>query len=336
MRALTPAAGRAGPPFAGQTLRIVGGSPAGGIPDRLGRLLAAHLARRIPGVAGVEVEPDPRGHVAALNAVYHHPPQDGTLLGLVIGAEIRHQLVGDPAVAYDTRRIQWLGAVSRFTHCVALRSDLDARDVRDIVGGPPLTLAGRVRGSSPHDTPIVLNAVLGTRFRVRLGYDGMDQMLAAVRSGEAHGLSAGFQTMLLAAPDLLEGERPFLRVVVVMGDRTPGHPVLAGVPAAEALADTPADRALLRAVSDPRETRAQLGVGPDVPRARVLALRSAFADIVRDPAFLEESRRLADMPVLPSPPAGVQRSVARILGTPSEVLERLRTVLAADRAGVAA
>ena len=65
---------------------------------------------------------------------------------------------------------------------------------------------------------------------------------------------------------------------------------------------------------------------PGVPPARVAALRKAFDETMRDPAFLAEARRLL-LDVEPMTGEEVAALVKSVLATPPAVVARVRKVL---------
>ena len=80
-------------------------------------------------------------------------------------------------------------------------------------------------------------------------------------------------------------------VLVVMGNRTPDHPWLQGVPAAENLATTAESRQLLATVNGPSQMSKPYAVAPEVPRERVEALRQALTAVAADAEFLGEAEK---------------------------------------------
>jgi hypothetical protein len=307
-------------------LRILTGSAPGSHPDKVARLLARRFLRQLPQAGEIEVINHPAGLVGAINAVYE---SDGEpLIGVAIGAEVRQQLLGAPEVRYDVRRMRWFGGLTKLTHSVVVRADLDVT-LDEVMAGRPLRLAAGIRGASPHDTPLVLNAALRTQFMLTLGFHGMTPMVEAIENGDADGLSAGLEALTLTKHELFAGPRPFLRFLLVMGDSVPDHEFLRDAAAAETLAPSAQARALLRAISDPTETRALVGVGPTFPRALADRLEAAFQAAVTDPAFQSEMEtRPSALPVVPSSADEVRASIERTLSTPPDVLAELQSILA--------
>jgi tripartite-type tricarboxylate transporter receptor subunit TctC len=65
---------------------------------------------------------------------------------------------------------------------------------------------------------------------------------------------------------------------------------------------------------------------PDVPQLRVDALRKAFDEAVSDPDFILDAQRLG-APVDPISGVDVQRVVADMMKTPTEVVKEFQTIV---------
>jgi hypothetical protein len=63
-----------------------------------------------------------------------------------------------------------------------------------------------------------------------------------------------------------------------------------------------------------------------IPANRAAALRKAFWEMMHDPKFLAEAKRL-EAPIAPVPADELQRIVASIYTTPPSVIERLKQVI---------
>ena len=68
---------------------------------------------------------------------------------------------------------------------------------------------------------------------------------------------------------------------------------------------------------------------PDVPAARVEALRRAFDATMRDPAFIADAAQL-QLELSPITGEAVQSLVAKLAGTPADVAARVRAALDAS------
>jgi hypothetical protein len=171
--------------------------------------------------------------------------------------------------------------------------------------------------------PRVMNYVLGTKFRVVMGYDGAAGVEHAMEQGEVDG-DAG-DTWFSGQGNTYDWYKAGkIRVLVQIGTRTPDLP---NVPLLVDLAKNNDDRALLELFSAPYSVGKPTAVGPKVPAERVAALRTAYATTMQDPAFLADAKQLgADV----APVSGEELAslMARLANLPPALLERAKQAIA--------
>src|SRR5204863_5368006 len=100
--------------FEGKTIRIVVGFSAGGGYDTYSRVIARHLGRHVPGKPTVIVENMPgAGSLIAANHLYRVAKPDGLTIGNFAGGLVLAQVLGQPGIEFDARKLEWLGVPSR-------------------------------------------------------------------------------------------------------------------------------------------------------------------------------------------------------------------------------
>src|SRR5262245_52219171 len=168
--------------YRGKTVALTAGFNPGGGADTYARLIARHLGRHIPGNPSVIVRNmQGAGSVVAANHIYNVAAKDGTELGLFAGNITIDPLIGGTAHKYDARKLQWIGAPSSDSNvCLASRASpfktLDDVLRREMITG--------TSGTSTLDFPVVLNNVLGARFKLVKGYGGSAALRLAMERGE--------------------------------------------------------------------------------------------------------------------------------------------------------
>src|SRR5262249_51243910 len=127
---------------------VIGNGPGGGF-DAMGRLLARHINRFIPGVPTIVVQNMPgAGSLVAANYLYGVAPKDGSVVGLFARNMPLIGLLGDnPSVRFDPRKFTWLGSSSDFSsdaYVLIVKKGGPVRAVADAIrsGGPTLMLGG--------------------------------------------------------------------------------------------------------------------------------------------------------------------------------------------------
>src|SRR5260370_38977916 len=100
--------------FEGKTVRIVVGFSAGGGYDTYSRVIARHLGRHVPGKPTVIVENMPgAGSLIAANHLYKVAKPEGLTIGNFAGGLVLAQVLGQPGVEVDARRLEGLCVPSR-------------------------------------------------------------------------------------------------------------------------------------------------------------------------------------------------------------------------------
>jgi tripartite-type tricarboxylate transporter receptor subunit TctC len=305
---------------------VVGFAP-GAAYDIQSRIIAKHISRYLPGNPNVVVENKPgAGSILAANLVYNTEPKDGTVIASFHEGLVLHQALGRQGIQFDAARFQWLGATGKtFSACLA-RTDSGVTTIADTIGGRELVVGSTGPGSNTNDVPIILNAALGTHFRLISGYDGLSKIILAVDSREVDGLCVAFEAITSTVRPLLEAPNPTARLFVVTGSETPDHPFLQGVPAADTLAPTEEARRLLRAVDGPSAMAKPFAMAPEVPRQRVDAFRRALAQALDDPQLLAEWTQ-ASQDLGPSTAVQVSEVVKGVLDMPAATRAKLKELM---------
>lgn len=169
------------------------------------------------------------------------------------------------------------------------RTDAEAKSVQDLMAGKRLVIGTISPANSTHDVPSILNATLDTNMQLVPGYAGFQRIKLAIQAREVEGICGGWDGFPLVFEEMLQGEKPEMRILVSVGNLSPqaqALPYFQGVPVAESLAKTEEARQLLRIMSIPAQISKPFAVGPDVPLERLAALRRAFVQTYADQQFL--------------------------------------------------
>jgi hypothetical protein len=168
-----------------------------------------------------------------------------------------------------------------------------------------------------------MNALLGTKFRIILGYPGGNDINLAMERGEVAGRgSNSWSAWKSTRPEWVRDKK--LSILVQIGLKK--APDLADTPLLMDLAKNDEDRAVLKLLSASTTIGRPIFTTPGVPDDRVKALRSAFDRMVRDPAFLEQARK-ENLEIDPVSGEEMQRIVADIVATPKQIADRLTEII---------
>jgi tripartite-type tricarboxylate transporter receptor subunit TctC len=309
-------------PIGKQISIIVAGTAGGGI-DLYARMLARHIGRHIPGNPAVVPQDMPgAGGIRAANFLAQKAPRDGNTLGMFPGGPLLEPLIGARNPGYDMSEFRWIGAISRDVSVCVSWGASPFKTIDDVKRNE-MIVAGTGAASDTDIFPVVLNELMGTKFKVVTGYLGSRETFLAVESGEAHGrCGLTYSSLKAAKPDWLRDRK--LNIMLQLG--LAKNADLPDVPLASDLLNSADDRALLELLVTSTAIGRPLAAPPATPPDRVELLRRAFDATMTDPEFLDESRKLQSE-ISPASGAEVQNIVAKMYATPRSIVDRAKSLL---------
>lgn len=307
--------------FAGKTISVVIGFDAGGSYDQYGRLVAKHFGRHLPGTPAVV--PANMPGVAGLRAaayVYEVAARDGTVLGMVAQTIALADKLGTPGIRYKASEFNWIGRVTSSVEILISWHTSKVKSVADAkaVSAP---FAGTSPGAAAHDYPLVLNNVVGTKFKIIGGYQSASPMMLAMERGETEGAFTSWNTIKTARQEWLRNKT--INIIVQFTEAR--HPDLPDVPNMVELGNSDEDKRILALYASGAIVGRSLIAPPGVPQERVAALRAGFDAMLKDKEFLAEiDRTHAEFD--PMPGTELQKLVAGFDNLPAAIIERARKV----------
>jgi tripartite-type tricarboxylate transporter receptor subunit TctC len=308
--------------YRGKKLDMVIGYSPGGTYDLYARLVARHLGNYIPGRPLIVPRNMPgAGSRVATTWVYSIAPKDGTVLATADQSLSLQQAAGDKRINLDTTKLTYIGNPNIENNTTATWHTTGIKTIDD-AKRREVTM-GATGGSTSSQYPKAMNALLGTKFRIILGYPGGNDVNLAMERGEVDGRGSNSWTSWKATrPDWIAEKK--INILVQIGLAKASD--LSDVPLLLDLATNDDDRRLLRVLSASTNIGRPIFTTPDAPPERVTALRRAFDAMVRDPAFLEQARR-EHFDIEPTTGEAMQRLVSEIVAIPKAQSERLRQVI---------
>lgn len=204
----------------------VGYGPGGGF-DVMGRLLARHMGKYVPGHPEFVAQNMPgAGSLVLANYIYNRAPADGTQFGIIARNLPLIALVGgDPNVRFDPRKFTWIGSSSDFSddaYPLMVRKDSPVKTFADLrrADGPPLVIGGTAEGSSSADVPKILQDALGIRLKLILGYPQLGGFVS--RHGQRRDCRAHGRTVVGARhpPAMARARQRLPDIVDVRAEKT--------------------------------------------------------------------------------------------------------------------
>jgi tripartite-type tricarboxylate transporter receptor subunit TctC len=313
--------------YAGKTVDFVIGYPPGGSNDTLGRLVARHISKHIPGKPTVVPKNQPgAGSFLAVNAIFNVSAKDGTVIGIGAPTTPLDEKLGTQGVRFKTAELNWIGRLDSLVNIVFMwktspvKTFADAQKIQS-------TLSATGIGSTVSIYPTVMNNVFGTKFKLIMGYKGSSEAMLAVERGEAEGHSTSWTALKVAHPDWLRDKN----VTILVQFALKRHAELPDIPTAVDLARNDEERAILRAIMNATEVGTAFFTTPGVPADRLTTLRRAFDATVRDPELLADAEKI-HVGVSPMTGEELQTLVAEISNLPPGLLEKVRAAYTPPRA----
>ncbi len=274
--------------YSGRNLRFIVPSGAGGGYDVYSRLLAQHLADHIPGHPSIVIENMPGASgVLGTNWLYNIAPRDGTVMGSTFNTLLTEPLLGNTAAKYDPTKFEWIGSITTQYNSCAVWHTSSIKTIEDAMKREVRVSTTGLTGNSAK-TPLMLNTLLGTKFKVISGYSTTEMRLAVER-GEVEGICGlSYDTYAAANPEWLKDKK--IRFILQTGSKP--APELPNVPLLLNYVKDPKERAALKVLGVDEELGRPHMFPPGVPAYLVKALRTAFNDTMKDPKFLADAHRL--------------------------------------------
>ena len=191
----------------GQGDQLYIGFAPGGTYDYYSRLVARFIGKHIPGIP-----PSWRRACRAPAAsrpptfLYAVAPKDGTALGMITQTAAIEEVLRSPGVQYKAAEFNWIGRMSGILEIHFTWRTSNAKTIADAMRHEIL-LAGTGAGSPSEGYPKLLNALVGTRFKVISGYPGSTQGMLAMERGEVDGALTSWHTLNRTKPDWLQTGR---------------------------------------------------------------------------------------------------------------------------------
>jgi len=312
--------------YSGRQISLTVGSTPGGGYDTQARLVARHLGKHIPGSPTIVVQNMPAaGSLAATNHMYNIAPKDGSAIALVQRGMLLVKNWNPSAVRFDLGKFNWIGSINSEVALTASWHTAPHRTAQDLFEKE--LVVGATNGIDPETTPRLLNALIGTKFKVVTGYPGVTEVILAMERGEVQGIGDWSVSSIKAArPDWI----PQKKINVLMQIALQKDPEFAQVPFALDFVKNEADRKVMELYLTQKTVARPVLAPPGVPADRVAALREGFAALAQDTDFLVDSAK-AKLDVAPVVGAEVDRVIALITSASPEAAERLGKAIASDK-----
>ena len=318
--------------YDGKQIRLAVGSDAGGGYDTYARLIARHWPSFIPGTPAMVVQNMPgASSLKAMNFVASTAPKDGTVIGAVQNQIAYEPLLGLSGgsmenLQFDPLAVNWLGSMAKEVaivfvwHSSPVMTFEDAMKQEIVMASAGVTTASSINAR-------LMNAMVGTKFKMIYGYKGNAEIALAIERGEVVGSTGWYYSSLTSSRGqwLPEGK---VRIIVQLAlEKHPEMP------------DVPLITDYVKSADDRQQIALALGSGlmgrpyvapADVPGDRVKILRDSFMTVLASPALQDEARKMR-VEINPMSGEAIQKLLAEQYRTPKPLVAKVRALLTAEK-----
>ncbi len=302
---------------------IIVGTGAGGGYDTYARLVARHLGQFIPGNPSFAVENMPGASgIKAVNFLYSTAPKDGTVLATFNNAIPLYQATGQQGIAFKSEELSWIGSLTQTATVIAVMQSAGVKTMEDVK--KKQVILGATGGAGSKVTyPMMINNVLGTKFKIVAGYASSKPVMLAMERDEVQGDGGNpWSSWHLAKPDWIkEGKLVPLVQIGLKKEKD-----ISNVPLITELAANDEQRAMFAFISQPVAIQQPFAGPPGMPADRLAMFRQAFERMTKDAAFRAEVEK-SKLDLDPLPGAEVERIARAVVNTPANIIQKVQAAM---------
>jgi len=308
--------------FAGKSLTMIIGFGPGGGYDLWGRAVARHIGKHLPGKPNVVPQNMPgAGSFNATNHIYSVAPKDGSVMGIIARDAPLGPLTGATGARFEATKISWIGSPTTETNvCIASRT-AKVKNVKDLYEHE-LIVGDTGVGTGTHAYPKALNGLLGMKFKLIAGFPSSSDVFLAIERGEVDGICESLDSVTGKRPDWISTGRV---VILFQGGAEPNHE-LKNVPFVVDLGRNAQEKQAIEFLYAGQGIGRPFVAPPDLPADRLRMLREAFDKTMKDPEFLEDTKK-QKLDVDPVGGPQLEALIKKIYATPQDVVDKIGALI---------
>ncbi|MCC6887591.1 MAG: hypothetical protein IT536_03570 [Hyphomicrobiales bacterium] len=323
---LCAGAARAEDFYAGKTVTMIIGGPAGAGYDLYGRALARHYANHIPGRPNIVVQNMPAaGSLALANHMHARAPKDGLTVGMIFPGVVVGPLFDEKMPAtFKPAEFLYLGSANVSVRVCATYRTSKTRTFDDALRRET-TIGANAPGGSLFDYAYFLRNELGAKFNIVRGYVGSIDVVLAMERGEVEGI-CGLDWSSLQSQRPHWVKEKAMHVILQAGIDTDANLSALGAASMWNYVKDEQTRAVLELIVSQQVFGRPFVLPAGTPMDRVAILRKAFDETMADPAFRADAEKMK-LDVAPATGARVQELVTKLYRTPDAIVARARKAM---------
>jgi tripartite-type tricarboxylate transporter receptor subunit TctC len=277
------------------------------------------VVRNMPGAGGI----------AATNHMNTVAERDGSVIAVVGREAIFDPLFSSDSsrALYDPRKFVWLGTPNQEIGMAYAMTASGVRSIQDAMQRE-VTVAAAGASSGSAATARLLNTLIGTRFKIIMGYPGSMEAMRAMESGEVEArVTSGW-----AGPETTAGmewvkQGKAVLLLQIGIKKSPGY---SDIPLVMDFAKSDTDRKVMELIFTTHELGRPFFGPPGIPAERAQVLQMAFARTMEDPDFRREAGALK-IDLSPFLADDMHQIVDKTYSAPKELMQRAIEVTASSQ-----
>lgn len=306
--------------YKSKTINLIVGYPPGGANDGYARLVTRFLGQYVPGSPRIILQHMPgAGSANAAAYVYNLAPKDGTVLALLVPTLALEERLG-VARRFKPSQFSWIGRIAPAPNVTFVWHASKVKTISDALE-TTATLGATGQSATNAIYPSVLNSVLGTKFKVVMGYQGSAAAMMAMERGEIEGHSPTFDTLTSLHQDWVD--KGMVNIIVQYASKRAAD--LPDVPTAVELAKSDLAAGILNLVVSSGDIGKSIISTPGLEDAKERALSKAFDAMVQDAQFLSMAREQR-LSIDPLAGDALRAIVQSMMNAPDRIVEEAKKV----------
>ncbi|MFT5540413.1 MAG: tripartite-type tricarboxylate transporter receptor subunit TctC [Alphaproteobacteria bacterium] len=307
--------------YSGKNVELtIGANPGGGY-DSYARITARHIATHIPGKPTIIPRNRPgAGSRKALNWFFDGAPKNGNVFGAFYPGALIDPLIRPKRSTYDVTKLNFLGSVNKTARQCIARKDAKVQKFEDLFTHE-LAIGATSRGGSTRDYALMMNNVLGTKFKVISGYKGSKGILLSIERNETQGLCGyAWSSLKKAKPNWAKGE--FINVLVQTNLKPHAGMSALGAPMLQKYIKTKKQRQIVEFFLKQHEFGRPYAMPPGSPKKAVNIMRDAATTTWASKAFLKSAEK-ARLDVNPISSQEIHKLLKELFALPKPLIKEI-------------
>lgn len=226
------------------------------------------------------------GGTKAANYLYNRAAQDGSAIGILLSDTPFASRMRTTGVKYVANKFHYIGGVDKPQGAFVVLKRAGIKTMED-AKKKSVVFASTGKGSQTYILPKLANEMLGTKFKIVIGYRGMSGVYKALDNKEADGFQSGWSSLAIIRPDWQQKDI----IEVLAANSLSPLPDAPHAPTFVSLVKDPRDKAIVTLISNNDVIGRAWIAAPGTPKARLDALRTSFKAMVNSPEAIAAAKK---------------------------------------------